>query len=474
VWQGFLLWMALSCLGASAFAQPDSLWSRMYGQYGEAWGISALQTADGGYLLTGSIEQGNDWNFYLQKTAANGGTVWERSFGMGRYDGGGYLAPARDGGYVLAGTVWTKDMYLLKISAGGDSLWSHEYGRQMTDNCTAIEPTVDGGFLLAGYRQTGLTVLEGMILKTDANGDSLWSRIFDSEHVEAFHAVRQTPDGGYILSGQTNDSSAGGYDVWLMKTDSMGNTIWQRIYGGLGNDIFAHVQLCPDGGYIVAATTTSYGAGGEDIWLLKTNAQGDSLWSKSFGGTSDDETHSVRSLPDGGFVIGAHTASYGGDDQFWLIRMNADGDSLWSRVFGTAGAEWCNDVLATTDGGFALFGAVSLLNMHQAAFLLKTGPDPLLSAGASFSLPPSSFTLSNYPNPFNSSTWVSFDLPKAGSASLKVFDVLGREVAVLRDGPMPAGSHRLLLDGTGLASGSYVLRLDAGGAARATKITLLK
>ncbi|HEY3295575.1 MAG TPA: T9SS type A sorting domain-containing protein [bacterium] len=473
----FRRWVMLAAvcgLSGMAIAQPDSLWSRQYGQHSYAWGISALQTADGGLLLGGNILQGNNWDFLLVKTEANGDTAWMRPFGAGRYGGGGYLCSLADGGYLLAGTTEAEGFYLLKVTANGDSVWSKQYGAFGTDNCTAVVATRDGGFLLAGYRAYE-DRFAAMILKVDANGDSLWSRQFGGPGLQVFYSVNQTPDGGYICSGMNNYPSAGGYDMWLVRTDSLGFPLWQHMYGGRNNEMYAHVQACSDGGFVLAGTTNSYGAGIEDVWLLKTNAQGDSLWSRTFGGPNFDECSAVTVLPDGGIALGARTMSYGPTgNNFWLIRTDANGDSLWSRVFGTDSDEWCNDVLATSDGGFVLLGGVDLPANHYAMWLVKTGRDPVLSAGASFSLPPSTFSLSNYPNPFNSSTWVSFDLPKAGNATLKVFDVLGREVVVLRNGPMPAGSHRLLLDGAGMASGSYVLRLEADGAAQTKKMTLLK
>ena len=474
LWQGFAFLTLLSCMHGTAWAQPDSSWSRTYGRYGDAWGISLRQTGDGGFITAGNILDGMDWNFWLLKTDANGDSEWCRSFGMGRYGGGGYVSMTADGGYILAGSYYAvpdRDMYLVRVSAAGDSLWSHRYRGSSDDYCRVAEQTSDGGFFLAGYRAANAQSQQGLLLKTDAQGDSLWSVLIGPG---GFTDGHQTPDGGYILAGETS-GSAPPSDFWLVKTDFVGNVLWQHTYGGVGDDYWPAIQLTADGGYVLVGTTASFGAGGQDVWVLRTDAQGDSLWSRTFGGAQTDRSHAVQLTADGGLVIGAHTNSFGaGSDDFWLIRTGANGDSLWSRTFGTANGEWCNDVAVTGDGGFAMFGGESLPGSHQQVYLVRTARDPSLSAPPSFFLPPSSITLSNYPNPFNSSTWITFDVPKSGNMAVKVYDVLGRQVAVLKDGQLPAGSHRMLFDGSGLASGVYVVRLEANETSRTQKVVLLK
>jgi hypothetical protein len=456
---------------AAVLAQPDSLWSREYGRAGNAYGTAVMPLANGGYLLSGHIRGGSTWDFWLMRTDETGDSVSSWRCADGLYGGGGDLCAAQDGGFALTGAYYgdmNDDIFLLKMDALGDSVWGHHFaltgGRETYGD--AIEQTADGGYIIAGHDQIAYITQRTVLLRTTASGDTIWSRVWPGMSADAFLSVHQMPDHGYILSGQTSVGSAGGEDFWLMKTDSLGHTQWQRTYGGSADDKYAVVQPTADGGYILAGTTASYGAGNEDVWLVKTDSAGNSLWSRTFGGTGNDRCRSIVVLPDGGFVLGV-----GGAD-FRIIRTDASGDSLWSRTFLTPDQDWCNDVLLTSDGGYALFGVSS--GTPQAMMLIKTGRDPLLSAHSILAFHPSVFRLSNYPNPFNPSTWISFDLPQAGRVSLKVYDMLGREVTTLSEGLVQAGNHQLLFEGKNLASGMYLVRLDACGKTQASRITLLK
>jgi len=455
-----------------AWAQPDSLWSHEYGRDGNAWGTAVLQMANGGYLMTGHIRGGSTWDFWILRANASGDSATDWHCADGLYGGGGDLCATQDGGYAMTGAYYRNmadDVFVLKMNALGDSLWGHHFaltgGRETYGD--AIEQTADGGFVIAGHDQIAFVTQRTVLLKTNTSGDTVWSRTWPGEGNDAFQSVHQLPDHGYIISGQTSEGASGGEDFWLLKTDSLGHTQWQRTYGGSADDKYSVVQPTPDGGYILAGTTMSYGAGGEDVWLVKTDSAGNSLWTKTFGGPGTDRCRSLAVLPDGGFALGV-----GGAD-FRILRTNAIGDSLWSRTFRTADPDWCNDVIFTADGGYGLFG-VTVGSPLQAMLLIKTGRDPSLSVPYLLSPYPSSLSLSSWPNPFNPSTWISFDLPQSGKVSLKVYDVLGRRIRVLEDDFMASGNHRLRFDGARLASGIYVMRLESNGEAQSRKIMLLK
>jgi hypothetical protein len=180
--------------------------------------------------------------------------------------------------------------------------------------------------------------------------------------------VQQTSDGGYILAGFTDSFGAGINDAWLIKTDANGNKVWDKTFGGSGGDVALAVQQTSDGGYILAGVTTSYGTGNEDAWLIKTDANGNEVWDATFGGSNYDETYAVQQTSDGGYILAGGTYSFGaGNNDAWLIKTDANGNKVWDKTFGGSGGEVALAVQQTSNGGYILAGATS-----GGAWLIKT------------------------------------------------------------------------------------------------------
>ena len=193
-------------------------------------------------------------------------------------------------------------------------------------------------------------------MKTNANGDSLWSNTFGGIESEDAYSVQQSSDGGYIIAGETYSYGAGEGDFWLLKTNANGDSLWSNTFGGSDRDYAKSVQQTTDGGYIIAGYTYCYGAG-FDIWLIKTDENGDSLWTRTFGGGLDDEANSVQQTSDGGYIIAGETKSYGsGGYDFWLIKTDENGNEIWNETFGGSGSEQAQSVQQTSDGGFVIAG----------------------------------------------------------------------------------------------------------------------
>ena len=195
------------------------------------------------------------------------------------------------------------------------------------------------------------------VMKTDANGIEQWNKIFGGNGNDRAYAVQQTSDGGYVIAGWTSSYGAGSADAWLIKTDADGNMLWDKTFGGIGLDVAYALQLTSDGGYILTGDTNSYGAGSSDFWLMKTDVDGNMLWDKTFGGAKDDEAYAVQQTSDGGYILTGFTYSHGaGSSDFWLIKTDADGNMLWTKTFGSEGLDWAWAVQQTSDGGYILAG----------------------------------------------------------------------------------------------------------------------
>ena len=160
-----------------------------------------------------------------------------------------------------------------------------------------------------------------------AQVDTAWTKTFGGNSNDIGYSVQQTTDGGYIITGYT--SSSGNIDIWLIKTDSNGDSLWTKTFGGSGDDLGQSVQQTTDGGYIITGYTTSFGNGYYDVWLIKTDSNGDEEWNQTFGGGGSDSGHSVQQTTDGGYIITGYTDSFGnGGGDIWLIKTDSEGNTV--------------------------------------------------------------------------------------------------------------------------------------------------
>lgn len=289
-------------------------------------------------------------------------SLWSRTFHFTAVDICYSVCQTSDGGYLLGGMTIegsAPDFRVVKTDGNGDSLWSRRYGGTGSDVCYAVCEASDGNYLLAGMTQSfGAGHCDFWLVKISDNGDSLWSHTYGGPYNDHSYCVQQTSDGGYILAGCTFSFSAGGLDFWVVKTNENGDSLWSSAFGGARDDRCFCVQQTSDGGYILAGETKSFGSYPfTDLWLVKTDANGDSLWSNTFGGDQFDDCHFVQQTSDGGYILAGNTNSFGaGYCDFWLVRANADGDSLWSRTFGGTGNDVCTAAQVTSDEGYIIAG----------------------------------------------------------------------------------------------------------------------
>jgi uncharacterized delta-60 repeat protein len=469
---------------AGAQPNPDTLWTRTYGGSSSAWAWCVQQTTDGGFVVAGRTYSFGAWSgdIYLVKADSQGDTLWSRTYGGSSGDWAYSVQETTDGGYIVAGYATStgangEDFYFVKTNNHGDTLWTRSYGGGNNDEAYSVQQTADEGYISAGWTYSfGAGDSDFYLVKLNSQGNILWTRTYGGYSADNARSVQQTSDEGYILAGNTWSFGAGNDDFYLVKTNSQGDTLWTRTYGGSSWDHATSVRQTFDGGYIIAGSTQSFGAGYDDFYLVKTDDQGDTLWTRSYGGDLFDYAYSVQQTADGGYVVAGYSCSFGTFDyDFYLVKTNSQGDTLWTRRYGGSDDDDAFCVQQTTDGGYVIGGHTYASNEGINKFyVVKTGPESQGSEQIEMSTPEQYAVYPNFPNPFNASTQIVYELPKTGRVSLSVFNLLGEEVTNLVAGVQAGGRHSVVFDGSGLASGVYLYRLQANGFVQARKMVLMK
>jgi uncharacterized delta-60 repeat protein len=362
--------------------EVQTTWSKAYG--GISWdeATSIRQTPDGGYIvggLTFSFGHGES-DFWLLKTNSTGDMQWNRTFGGADFEKAFSVQVTSDGGYIVAGYTYSfgagyGDVWLVKTNSTGSQQWNRTYGGTNTDWGCSVQQTSDSGYIVAGLTYSfGHGNSDIWLLKTDSAGHQQWSRTFGGTSLDEAYSVQQTSDGGYILAGTTYSFGAGLGDLWIVKTDSTGNLQWSRTYGRASYDWGDSVEETSDGGYIMAGFTSSFGAGDEDFLLVKTNSTGSQEWNKTYGGTKTDRAYSVQETSDGGYVVAGWTGSLvNATEDFWLVKTDSSGTQQWNKTYGGISSDEAYSVQQTKDGGYILAGYTwSFAHGYDDFWLVKT------------------------------------------------------------------------------------------------------
>jgi hypothetical protein len=363
------------------YAYAQVRFAKTYGGTSDEGASSVQQTSDGGYIVAGfTTSFGTGYDAFLIKTDANGDIIWAKTYGGTSYASS--VQQTSDGGYIVAGSTYSSgtgsnDIFLIKTDAKGNIQWAKIYGGTVSDFAFSVQQTSDGGYIVAGFTTSfGAGEADIFLIKTDAKGNIQWAKTYGGATDDGAFSVQQTSDGGYIVAGTTDSFGTGEWDIFLIKTDANGNIIWSKTYGGKGFEGASFVRQTNDGGYIVAGNTNSFGAGGWDIFLIKTDAKGNIQWAKTYGGMSDDKASSVQQTSDGGYIVAGYTASFGdGDWNIFLFKTDAKGNIQWAKTYGETdtidrGAYY---VQQTSDGGYILAGTtISFGAGEHDIFLIKT------------------------------------------------------------------------------------------------------
>lgn len=247
-----------------------------------------------------------------------------------------------------------------------------------SDNGESVQLTSDGGYVVAGQtRSFGNGLQDFWLIKIDSLGTEEWNQTFGGNYTDWGISVIEALDGGFVICGYTQSYGSGQEDVWLVKTDSFGNEEWNRTYGGMGLDIGYYVDNTNDGGYIITGRTCSYGYGGfNDVWLIKVDAQGNHEWDRTFGESEFDSGYAVSQTSDGGYIITGTTRSYGnGESDVWLIKTDTEGIEEWNQTYGGEESDDGYDVKQKNNGGYVIVGSTRSFPVDGSCDVWLIGTD---------------------------------------------------------------------------------------------------
>lgn len=311
----------------------------------EGEGVSVLPTTDGEYVIVGG-SSGSGW---LIKIDSKGSKKWEKFYEGGgssiqqTYDGGYIIV----GSKWVDDVKLYNEICLVKTDSYGNKEWERNFGGPEFELGYSVQQTRDGGYIVTGIKALyGGGDERFWLIKTDSYGNKEWDQTFTiSGSGWGGKCVQQTSDGGYIIIGSGDPYDAGNMDVWLIKTDSSGNKEWDRAFGGTESDWGSSVDITYDNGFIIAGSTFSYGEGKSDIWLIKTDSEGYEQWNSTFGSENidmcpwDNPSESVvQQARDGGYIIVGTTKSSRGDDDddVWIIKTDSQGNCPQAKEMKTA------------------------------------------------------------------------------------------------------------------------------------------
>jgi hypothetical protein len=379
----------------------EIIWQQTLGGPAEEWGYSLDSTADGGIIsvgithsldASGTDEQRNG-DLWVNRLDKNGNLLWDRAFGGSETDYGLSVRTISDDGFIIVGTTGSNngnisgyygngDLMVLRLSSSGNPLWHKVYGGNQTDEGGDILQTPDGGFILTGYTVSDDGDVSGhhgggdlWIVRLDSSGTIVWQKTYGGSGRDSGSSIIRTSDGGYALTGNTYSSDGditknqGSSDLWVLKTDDLGNLLWNKTYGGSKLD-WGHSLIELSGGDLLVAGVTvssdgdvSINKGVGDIWVLKLTPAGEKIWEKTYGGSFSDNVWNAEPSPSGGAYLVGETFSVDGDfiqsqgdSDLVIFEIDGNGTMVWNLTLGGSQYESGSWVKLLTDGNLVVSG----------------------------------------------------------------------------------------------------------------------
>jgi len=302
---------------------------------------SVQQTSDGGYILTGKTiiyTTGNGYEVFLIKTDSLGNVEWEHMYIEENNDWATEVIQTSDGGYIMTGITNSygagqTDVWLLKTDSNGELEWTNTYGGVGYEKSYSIVETFDGGFVITGDVFVSSSNYDLLLIKINSQGELIWSRTYGGENIDCGRSILQSSDGSFVTAGYTYSYGNSQSDCYILKTDNYGIELWSKTFGFQGNDYGYSIQETKDYGYIITGASESSLTSGLDVCLIKTNINGDEEWLKFFGGELTDLGYCVQQTTDDGYIVaGMKNGGFGYTGDMYVIKTDSEGNALSTSV----------------------------------------------------------------------------------------------------------------------------------------------
>lgn len=370
-------------------------WGKAFGGSGSDMGWNIAGTSDGGYVAVGYSESndrdvsgfhGGPKDAWILRVDAAGNRLWQRMIGGSGDENSTCALETPDGGILVAGVTNSTDgdfsannggidVFLAKLDKSGKLLWTRTMGSAGDDGPSAIVADGTGSYLIAGKKDN-----DAWVFKVDGNGTITWDKKYGGSQTDVFSSIAKNTDGSFIVSGATNSNDGDvsgyrggtGYDTWVVKIDNNGNKVWQKTFGGTGNDGVSNIVTTSDGGYMLAGRSLSTDGdmsgnhGGLDVFVLKLDKEGNKVWGKMIGGTGNETASLIVPASNGTFLLGIGTNSTSGDlttplgyQDSWILKIDEAGNDLGKQVIGGDGNDNIWALAKGADGSYAITGSTN-------------------------------------------------------------------------------------------------------------------
>ncbi len=486
---------------------PPVQWQHCYGGTSIDAPASVDEGVDGGFILAGFSNSGDgdvigtsygNTDIWLVKTNDYGAISWEQCYGGSGSESASVIM-RKGRGYVVAGYSGSSDFevtglhglpyphsspdyWIFAIDSIGDLQWEKTFGGSNPDLLYGMVPANGGGFVLAGGTLSNdgdITNSHGIsdawIVKIDDTGGLVWQKAIGDTGINWANSICKTTDNGYVIAGYSNADSistpTANRDLWVVKLDDTGGVVWQKYFGGSDVDEAESIAQTADGGYIVAGTSRSangdvmHNYGDYDIWVIKLSAAGTLQWSKTYGGSGDDEPAKIIQTLDGGYALACYTNSTDSDItgnhgsyDAWVVKLDDTGAIEWRRTLGGTDKDYASDIRQTADSGYIVLvdahsynGDVSGAHGNSDYWVVRMDKH-----GAGIPSTEKEKVIKVYPVPARDMLY--FEFPSPANSTIKLMDITGR----LMTQQLTSNNAAAKINVSDYPAGLYIYRATSG------------